>query len=84
MSGSLIYWVKESRERLRSLRLTVCSEMDADILSSFGLAELRRRRIQRLLDEAKNQGVNLSYRDLSLILLTSRSTLKRDIKVSGR
>lgn len=80
MKGNLVYWVKESRDRLKSLKLTICSDKDAIVLSELGLAELRRQRIQRLLDEARDQGARLSYKDLSLILLTSKSTLKRDIK----
>jgi hypothetical protein len=84
MTGNLIYWVRESRDRLKSLKLTICCERDFDVLNKFGLAELRRHRIQRLLVEAKEQGARLSYRDLSLILLTSKATLKRDIKLSGR
>jgi len=84
MKGDLVYWVRESKERLRSLKLTVCCEKDAAILNSGGLAELRRQRMMRLIDEARNQGARLSYRDLALILLTSKSTLKRDVKLSGR
>lgn len=84
MKGSLVYWIKESNERLKGLRLTYCGENDLDILSNSGLAGLRRTRMSRLIDEAKKQGVRLSYRDLSLILLTSRSTLKRDMRVFGK
>lgn len=80
MKGNLIYWVRESRETLRSLKLTVCGENDTDILNSQGLAELRRIKMQRLIDEARDQGAKLSYRDLTLIMLTSKSTLKRDVK----
>ncbi|MDA8434176.1 MAG: DUF1670 domain-containing protein [Nitrospiraceae bacterium] len=83
MKGNLVYWVREGNERMRSLRLTVCSEKDSDVLSRGGLAELRRLRAQRLVSEAEKQGARLSYRDLSLILLASKSTLKRDFR-SGR
>jgi hypothetical protein len=83
MTGNLIYWVRESRDRLKSLKLTVCCERDSDVLNEFGLAELRKQRIQRLLAEAREQGAKLSYKDLSLILLTSKATLKRDLKSPG-
>jgi hypothetical protein len=75
------YWVREGKDRLKSLKLTVCCERDFDVLCRLGLAELRRRRIRRLLVEARDQGAKLSYRDLSLLLLTSKSTLKRDLKI---
>jgi len=81
MKGNLVYWVRESRDRLKSLNLTVWAEKDRDILETKGLAELRRTRLRRLIEESRRQGVRLSYRDLSLILLTSKSTLKRDIRV---
>lgn len=76
MSGTLTYWVSEGNSRIRSLRLTVCSEDDS---RCNGLAELRRKRLGRLLGEALTQGARLSYRDLSMIMLVSKATLKRDI-----
>lgn len=75
MNGRLIYKVEEGTRLLR-LRLTVCHEDD---LKQGSSSEIRRRRIIRLLREAKEQGYLLSYRDLNLILLSSRATLKRDI-----
>ncbi len=83
MKGSLMYWVREDRERVRTLKLTVCSDKDSDVLGKGGLAELRRLRAQRLVSEAETQGARLSYRDLSLILLASKATLKRDFR-NGR
>lgn len=77
MSGSLIYWVPEGENRFKSLNLTVCCEDDRED-SSQGLAEIRRRRLMRLIEEAKIQGSSLTYKDLKLILLTSSATLKRD------
>lgn len=84
MRGDLIYWVREGKGRLKSVKLTVCNEKDSDVLNEQGVVELRRQRVQRLLDQARNQGAKLSYRDLSLILLTSKATLKRDIKVGKK
>jgi hypothetical protein len=76
MSGTLIYWVPDGENRLRLLRLTVCSEEDG---ASGGLASQRRKRLTRIIKEALGQGASLSYRDLSMIMLASKSTLKRDI-----
>ncbi|MBI4823065.1 MAG: DUF1670 domain-containing protein [Nitrospirae bacterium] len=76
MSGTLTYWVFEGENRLRSLKLTVCSEDDRRISR---LADTRRMRLRRLLSEAATQGARLSYKDLSIITLTSKATLKRDI-----
>lgn len=88
MKGTLTYWARESRDIVKSLKLTVCSTGDLEAIQAMGLAETRRMRITRLLDEARKQGVHLTYRDLSLILLTSKATLKRDMreirkKISG-
>lgn len=76
MSGTLTYWVSDGENKFRSLRLTVCSDEDRGAL---GHAERRRRRLSRLIREARNQGASLSYRDLCIIMLTSKATLKRDI-----
>ena len=76
MNGTLTYWVPEGGNRLRSLRLTVCAETDGSCAS---LMDLRRRRLSRILGEAVAQGARLSYRDLSMIMLTSKATLKRDV-----
>ncbi len=84
MEGNLVYWMRESRERLKSLKFTYCCENDRDVLSRSGLAELRRYRMLRLIKEAEKQGARLSQRDLSLILLTSRATLKRDLRMMER
>lgn len=78
MNGILVYWVPEGENRLRSLRLTVCCDEDR---SSVGVAELRRKRLGRILAEAVAQGARLSYRDLSIIMLTSKATLKRDVSL---
>lgn len=76
MSGTLTYWVLEGENRLRSLKLTVCAEDEGP---SHGVVKLRRKRLSRILSEAVAQGVRLSYKDLSMIMLTSKATLKRDV-----
>lgn len=80
MNGFLTYWTHESRVLLKSLRLTVCTSGDMEAIGALGLAEVRRRRLLRILGEARRQGAHLTYRDLSLILLTSKATLKRDMR----
>ncbi|MDA8104003.1 MAG: DUF1670 domain-containing protein [Nitrospiraceae bacterium] len=84
MKCSLVYWMREGSERLKSLKLTYCCDNDIEVLNRSGLAELRRHRMLRLMEEAEKQGARLTYRDLSLILLTSRSTLKRDMRERGQ
>lgn len=81
MSGTLVYWAPEGGNRLRSLRLTLCRDDDRE---SNGLRELRRRRLGRILSEAGAQGARLSYSDLSMIMLTSKATLKRDVSYLRR
>lgn len=76
MSATLRYLVRDRDSNLRSLNLTVCTGEAV----SGGLAQLRRETLRRILQEAYVQGAILSYRDLSIIMLSSRATLKRDIK----
>lgn len=79
MSGTLVYWVPDDGSRLTALKLTVCSKED-----NGGVPSARRKRLSRIILEANSQGAKLSYRDLSLILLTSKATLKRDINYLKR
>jgi biotin operon repressor len=44
-----------------------------------GIAALRRSKIQRLTQEAREQGALLTQEDLARLLCASRSTIKRDI-----
>jgi hypothetical protein len=62
-----------------SIRLTLVGQGDSDALRLQGLAGLRRKRILRLALEALEQGCTLGYSDLSSLLMTSVSTLKRDV-----
>jgi hypothetical protein len=70
--------VNDGKNRFKSLKLTVCCDED---LNSSGLAEQRRQRLWRLMNEAASQGIRLSYRDLSMIMLSSKATLKRDVSL---
>jgi hypothetical protein len=76
MGGTLTYWVDDGKDRLVPLRLTIGSEGGGRRQS---LAGLRRKRLARILREAQVQGIRLTYRDLGMIMLTSRATLKRDV-----
>ena len=65
----------------KTLMLTLIDMNDEDILSAQGLSELRKKRIVRLTEEAQKQGMLLSYEDLNALLLSSVSTLKRDVSL---
>jgi hypothetical protein len=60
------------------INLTVDSPDDLVALR-HGVAALRRIKIQRLTQEAQEQGALLTQEDLARLLCTSRSTVKRDI-----
>ena len=64
----------------RKIVLTVIAEEDDEVLARQGLASLRQTRILRLCNEAHEQGALLAYEDLTTILLSSPSTLKRDLR----
>jgi len=53
---------------------------DLEVLRAHGLVALRRVRIQRLLDEALEQGAVATQEDLARVLLVSVRTIKRDCK----
>lgn len=82
-AGKIIYRYHGQRNGQSSqavlLRLTLVSDDDEKTLQSGGLRHLRLRRIARLTKEAAEHGVLLGYEDLSMLLLTSLATLKRDI-----
>lgn len=52
---------------------------DFDALANYGLAGMRRHRIERLTRQTYDQGALLTYEDLALLLTTSPATVKRDI-----
>lgn len=52
---------------------------DFEALANYGLAGLRRHRLERITRQAYDQGALLSYEDISMILTTSPSTIKRDV-----
>lgn len=81
--GIITYYVRDGKNTLKGIKLTLCCEQDFEHLKNLGVSRLRRLRIRRLLQEAMSQGVKLSYRDLSLLLLASKATIKRDLKADG-
>lgn len=67
--------------RKKRVLLTLVSEDDGDTLARQGLSSLRQARMLRLCREAYEQGALLAYEDLTHLLLTSMSTLKRDLRL---
>ncbi|OGQ80529.1 MAG: hypothetical protein A3F90_16705 [Deltaproteobacteria bacterium RIFCSPLOWO2_12_FULL_60_19] len=66
--------------RKKTVLLTVIAEEDDEILVNRGLAFLRQARLLRLCTEAHEQEALLAYEDLTNLLLTSKSTIKRDLR----
>ncbi|KAF0146386.1 MAG: hypothetical protein FD156_54 [Nitrospirae bacterium] len=77
--GKLKYYITARKQAYKTLMLTLVDNDDEYTLSSKGLSELRKKRIMRLTSEAQKQGMPLGYADLNALLLTSVSTLKRDV-----
>ena len=61
-----------------AITLTLDHPDDVEALR-HGIAALRRSKIQRLTQEAREQGALLTQEDLVCLLCASRSTIKRDI-----
>ena len=59
---------------------TDAGQEDRQVLQQYGPVELRRTRIQRLLDEALAQGAAATQEDLAQALHVSVRTIKRDCK----
>lgn len=81
MKGTISYRVKRRLGDKQSLELTLCCEDEASAVEKRSLAQRRRARIVRLINEASRQGGRLTYNDLSLLLLSSKATIKRDLKM---
>lgn len=76
--GRIEYFIKNGSS-CKKVLLTLVGQSDEEVLREEGLRGLRLRRLLRLTNEAKEQGCLLSYEDLAALLLTSVSTLKRDV-----
>jgi hypothetical protein len=70
--------IRLTRKRTVKLKLMDLNT-DLEALATYGLAGLRRHRLERLTREAYDQGALLSYEDLAMILTTSPATVKRDV-----
>lgn len=68
-----------------SLKLKLLdANSDFEALANYGLAGLRRHRLERITRQAYDQGALLSYEDIALILTTSPATIKRDVALLKR
>jgi biotin operon repressor len=63
-----------------AVRLTLHDPADFDSQGSISMSTLRRKRARRLCEEALDQGGLLTQEDLALLLTTSPSTIKRDLR----
>ncbi len=79
VEATLIYEARKASGGNGKLKLTLVGAGDAETLKSEGVGALRRKRLVRLAGEAVDQGCLISYKDLSSLLFTSISTLKRDV-----
>lgn len=79
-AGRHIRLTKKKNVKLRLMDLNT----DLEALASYGLAGLRRHRLERVTREAYDQGALLSYEDLAMILTTSPATVKRDVQYLKR
>jgi hypothetical protein len=70
--------IRLTRKTTIKLRLMDINS-DFEVLANYGLAGLRRHRIERLTRQAYDQGTLLTYEDLAILLTTSPATVKRDI-----
>ncbi|MFP4052096.1 MAG: DUF1670 domain-containing protein [Thermoplasmata archaeon] len=66
--------------KLISVRLTFKADSDLDVLRDEGIPSLRRVRLLRFTEEALEQGALLTVEDLSLLLNSSKRTIRRDIE----
>ena len=74
-AGKHIRLTRKTTIKLRLLDIN----SDFEVLANYGLAGLRRHRIERLTRQAYDQGTLLTYEDLAILLTTSPATVKRDI-----
>jgi hypothetical protein len=74
-AGKHIKLTQKVTVRLRLMDINT----DFDVLANYGLAGMRRHRIERLTRQTYDQGALLTYEDLALLLTTSPATVKRDI-----
>lgn len=64
----------------KAVVLTLINGDDLELVEKKGLTACRQTRIQRMAEEARSQGAYLTCEDLAVLLTTSLSTIKRDLK----
>jgi len=62
------------------VNLTLHDRNDIRILAAEGISGLRKKKVIRLSNEARDQGGLLTQEDLAVLLCSSRRTIRRDIK----
>ncbi len=77
--GKIVYGIQKGDAITRVVNLSL--DHEGTEKKGTSLAELRRERMKSLMNEAATQGVKLSQKDLSLLLLSSKATIKRDMKI---
>ena len=81
VDATVVYESAKKRNGNGRLRLTLVGAGDAEALKCGGVGSLRRTRLMRIALEAYDQGCPIGYKDLSSLLSSSVSTLKRDVAI---
>lgn len=74
-AGKHIRLTKKNLIKLKLLDLNT----DLEALANYGLAGLRRHRLERITRQAYDQFSLLSYEDIAMLLTTSPATIRRDV-----
>jgi len=66
--------------RLKPVTLTIHADDDIEVLNAHGISALRQVKIQRVAQEAYEQGALLTQEDLAVLLCSSVRTVRYDLK----
>ena len=87
--GRILYWgtaasepsgkTQKEMEKVR-IHLTLSHPDDIKVLKESGIGAVRKKRIMRITNEAKEQNTFLTQEDLALLLCNSPRTIRYDIK----
>ncbi|UCH88103.1 MAG: DUF1670 domain-containing protein, partial [Thermoplasmata archaeon] len=86
INGHMIYPASKfngkvlGKTRRIAVKLTITENTDFEIFDKAGIAAMRRNKIQRLTNEAYDQGGLLTQMDLVNLMCCSLRTIKKDIK----